>query len=189
MSSKQLDLTLFAGRYSDSNNANNDFEAVKSLRTRKIDLLEIFDAVLFRRNNRDIKVIDKIEKPTREGVYAGLGIGMDTALIAACFPAVAFSAGLLAASMAAGSALGGLLAHKYEGGIKNKNIQELGLLVNVDEFGLLAIVDSALADEIKEVITLADEMMVREYKVDKKEIADRATAIIEDAVGEKAEKE
>ena len=189
MSSKQLDLTLFAGKYTDSNRANNDFEAIKSLRTRKADFLEIFDAVLFRRNNRDIEVIDKIEKPTRDGVYTGLGIGADTALIAACFPGLGFSAALLAASMAAGSALGGLLAHKYEGGIKNKNIQELGLILKVDEFGLLTIVDSALADEINEVLTLADELIVREYKVDKKDIVDRATDIIEDAVREKAEKE
>ncbi len=79
----------FIGVYSDVNDAEADYDAVKELHT-EADLIDAYDAaVIERKDNGKVKIVKKHETPTRVGGVAGGGVGLATGLVIALFPAAA----------------------------------------------------------------------------------------------------
>ena len=93
----------FIGVYSDVDDAEADYDAVKELHT-EADLIDAYDAaVIERKDNGKVKIVKKHETPTRVGGVAGGGVGLATGLVIALFPAAAIGTGLLAATTAGGA--------------------------------------------------------------------------------------
>jgi uncharacterized membrane protein len=72
-------------------------------------------AVVERKDNGKVKIVEKHETPTGVGAAGGGTVGLATGLVIALFPAAAIGAGLLAATTGGGAALGALAGHAAAG--------------------------------------------------------------------------
>ena len=84
---------LYAGEYDSVEDAKADLEALKELH--REDIVGTYDAAVVTKNEEGkVKVVDKIEKPTQHGGWAGLAVGAALGLI---FPPGVLVTGLLGA--------------------------------------------------------------------------------------------
>ena len=88
MSDNQL--TLYAGEYESVDDAKADLEALKELH--REHFVGTYDAAVVTKNEEGkVEVVDKIEKPTEHGGWAGLAVGAALGLI---FPPSLLASGL-----------------------------------------------------------------------------------------------
>src|SRR3712207_9350237 len=97
---------LYAGEYENVEDAKADLEVLKELH--REHLVGTYDAAVITKNEEGkVEIVDKIEKPTQHGGWAGLAVGAAVGLI---FPSSVLVSGL------AGGGAGGLLGHPRGGG-------------------------------------------------------------------------
>jgi uncharacterized membrane protein len=97
-------LVVFAASYESQDDAIADYDAVHEYYT-SAGLIDTYDAaVITREDDGKVKVVKKHEQPTRQGAWAGLGVGL---VGGALFPAIALAGGLFVGG-AAGAGLGAL---------------------------------------------------------------------------------
>jgi uncharacterized membrane protein len=88
-------LVVFAASYTNQDDAIADYDAVHQMYT-SAGLIDTYDAaVISRHDDGQVKIVKKHEQPTRQGAWAGLGIGLVGGALVALFPAVALAGGLL----------------------------------------------------------------------------------------------
>ena len=102
---------MYAGEYQSVDDAKDDLEALKELHREK--LVGTYDAaVLTKTGEGKVEVVDKTEKPTQHGGWAGLAVG---AAIGVIFPPSVLVSGLV------GAGAGALIGH-LRGGMSNSDL-------------------------------------------------------------------
>src|SRR3712207_5419622 len=106
---------LYAGDYESLDDAKADLKALKELHREHV--VGTFDAaVITKGEDGKVKIVDKTEKPTQHGGWAGLAVG---AAIGVIFPPSILVSGL------AGAGAGALVGH-LRGGMSNSDLREIG---------------------------------------------------------------
>jgi uncharacterized membrane protein len=89
-----------------------------------------YDAAVVTKNEEGkVKVVDKIEKPTQHGGWAGLAVGAAIGLI---FPPSLLVSGL------AGAGAGALIGH-LRGGMSRDDVREVGKMLDESEAALIVV--------------------------------------------------
>jgi uncharacterized membrane protein len=71
---------MYAGEYESVDEAKADLKALKELH--REDLVGTYDAAVLTKNEKGkVKIVDKTEKPTQHGGWAGLAVGAAVGLI------------------------------------------------------------------------------------------------------------
>src|SRR5687767_14220350 len=117
---------LYAGEYESLEEAKADLETLKELHRKHV--VGTYDAAVVTKNEEGkIKIVDKIEKPTQHGGWAGLAVGAALGLI---FPPSVLVSGLL------GAGAGALIGH-LEGGMSRSDLKEVGEMLDASEAALI----------------------------------------------------
>jgi uncharacterized membrane protein len=145
--------TVLANQYEAEADALADYDAVRKLYT-ELGIIDTYDAaVLSRKADGKVKIVKRVEEPTRQGAAAGLVIGLATGAAVALFPAVGLAAGMLAGG-AIGASTGAMAGHVV-GGMKRSDLKELGELLDSGKSGLLVVAASDIEAKVDAVITRA----------------------------------
>jgi uncharacterized membrane protein len=152
-------LFLYAGEYDSVEDAKADLELLKDLHSEKF--VGTYDAAVLTKNEEGkVEIVDKIEKPTQHGGWAGLAVGAAIGLI---FPPSILVSGLV------GAGAGTLIGH-LRGGMSNSDLEELGEMLDRSEAGLIIVGEETIERGVDETIKHAKSEMKKEVRADTKEI-------------------
>ena len=102
--------TLIASQYALEEDALEDYDAVRAA-YEDLGIIDTYDAAVVTKGpDGKVRIVERIEEPTRHGAIAGLAVGLAVGALVALFPAVALGAGL-AIGGASGAALGATAGH------------------------------------------------------------------------------
>src|SRR5215211_1742481 len=150
---------LYAGEYDSVEDAKADLEALKELHREKF--VGTYDAAVVTKNEEGkVEVVDKTEKPTQHGGWAGLAVGAAIGLI---FPPSVLVGGLL------GAGTGALIGH-LRGGMSNSDLKEVGEMLDESEAALIVIGEETIERGVDEATRRAKKQMKKEVRADAKEI-------------------
>jgi uncharacterized membrane protein len=117
---------LYAGEYESVDEAKADLDVLKELHREHV--VGTYDAAVVTKNEEGkVKIVDKIEKPTQHGGWAGMAVGAAMGLI---FPPSILVGGLL------GAGAGALIGH-LEGGMSRSDVKEVGEMLDDSEAALI----------------------------------------------------
>jgi len=160
---------LFGAVYANSDAAETDYEAVKSLYY-DWELIDNFDAAIVqKRDDGKVKVLKKHEQPTRKGGWRGAGIGLATGAVIALFPAAAIGTGLLAATTAGGAVLGAVAGHA-SGGMSRSDLKDLGEHLDRGQSGLIVVAASDVSSKVEQALANAADVKSKQLKADQAEL-------------------
>ena len=152
-------LFLYAGEYESVDDAKADLEALKELHREHV--VGTYDAAVLTKNEEGKgEVVDKIEKPTQLGGWAGLAVGAAIGLI---FPPSVLVSGLV------GAGAGALIGH-LRGGMSNSDLEELGEMLDRNEAALIVVGEETIEQGVDETIKHAKKDMKKEVRADAKEM-------------------
>jgi uncharacterized membrane protein len=150
---------LYAGEYESVDDAKADLEELKELHHE--DLVGTYDAAVLTKNDEGkVEIVDKIEKPTQHGGWAGLAVGAAIGLI---FPPSVLVSGL------AGAGAGALIGH-LRGGMSNSDLKEVGEMLDESEAALIVIGEATIERGVEEATKRAKKEMKKEVRADAREI-------------------
>src|SRR5215210_2830277 len=130
---------LYAGEYESVEDAKADLETLKELH--REHLVGTYDAAVVTKNEEGkVKIVDKIEKPTQHGGWAGLAVGAAIGLI---FPPSLLVSGL------AGAGAGALIGH-LRGGMSRDDVKEIGEMLDESEAALIVVGEATIERAIEE---------------------------------------
>ena len=159
-------LFLYAGEYESVDEAKADLEELKELH--RDNFVGTYDAAVLTKNEEGkVKVVDKIEKPTQHGGWAGLAVGAAIGLI---FPPSVLVSGLV------GAGAGALIGH-LRGGMSNSDLKEVGEMLDESEAALIVVGEATIERGVDETIKHAKKEMKKEVRADAKEIERAIDAI------------
>src|SRR5215213_8292612 len=119
---------LYAGEYDTLDDAKADLELLKELHHEH--LVGTYDAAVLTKNDEGkVEIVDKIEKPTQHGGWAGMAVGAALGLI---FPPGILVGGLL------GAGAGALIGH-LEGGMSRSDVKDVGEMLENSEAALTVV--------------------------------------------------
>ena len=107
-----------------------------------------------------VEVVDKIEKPTEHGGWAGLAVGAALGLI---FPPSVLASGLV------GAGAGALVGH-LRGGMSNSDLKEVGEMLEESEAALIVVGEATIERGLDEAMEHAKKEMKKEVRTDAKEM-------------------
>jgi len=150
---------LYAGEYDDVDDAKADLEELKELHGEH--LVGTYDAAVITKNERGkVKIVDKTEKPTQHGGWAGLAAG---AAIGVIFPPSILVSGLV------GAGAGALIGH-LRGGMSNSDLKEVGEMLDDSEAALIVVGEATVERAVEEATRRAKKEMKKEVRADAKEM-------------------
>jgi uncharacterized membrane protein len=153
---------LYAGEYDSVEDAKADLEELKELHREHV--VGTYDAAVITKNEEGkVKIVDKIEKPTQHGGWAGLAVGAALGLI---FPPGVLVTGLL------GAGAGALIGH-LEGGMSRSDLKEVGEMLDESEAALIVVGEATIERAVEEATRRAKREMKKEVRADAREM-DRA---------------
>ena len=153
---------LYVGEYDSVEDAKADLEELKELH--REDVVGTYDAAVITKNEEGkVKIVDKIEKPTQHGGWAGLAVGAALGLI---FPPGVLVTGLL------GAGAGALIGH-LEGGMSRSDLKEIGDSLDRSEAALIVVGEATIERAVEEATRRAKREMKKEVRADAREM-DRA---------------
>jgi uncharacterized membrane protein len=159
----------YVGVYNDVEAAKGDYEAVKALHV-EAGLIDAYDAaVVERRDDGKTKIVAKHETPTRVGGVLGGGVGLATGLVVVLFPFAAIGGGIVAATTAAGAALGAVAGHAAAG-MSRSDLKELGEHLDAGQAGLVVVAVSDMGAKVEHAMKQAAKVEAKELKADTDEI-------------------
>jgi uncharacterized membrane protein len=170
-------LVVFAASYENQDDAVADYEAVHEY-YKSAGLIDTYDAaVITREDDGKVKVVKKHEQPTRQGGWAGLGVGLVGGALVALFPAIALAGGLLVGG-SAGAGLGALAGH-VAGGMSRSDLKDLGELLDEGQSGLVVIAATDMEAHVEAELKRAAKVTKKQLRADEKQLEkeiDAATA-------------
>jgi uncharacterized membrane protein len=90
--------TLIASQYALEEDALEDYDAVRAA-YEDLGIIDTYDAAVVTKGpDGKVRIVERIEEPTRHGAIAGLAVGLAVGALVALFPAVALGAGLASAA-------------------------------------------------------------------------------------------
>ncbi len=150
---------LYAGEYDSVEDAKADLEALKELHRGHV--VGTYDAAVVTKDDEGkVKIVDKIEKPTQHGGWAGLAVGAAIGLI---FPPGVLVTGLM------GAGAGALIGH-LEGGMSRSDVKEIGEMLDDSESALIVVGEATIERAVDEEIKRAKREMKKEVRADSKEM-------------------
>jgi uncharacterized membrane protein len=153
---------LYAGEYENVDDAKADLEVLKELHREHV--VGTYDAAVVTKNEEGkVKIVDKIEKPTQHGGWAGMAVGAAIGLI---FPPSILVGGLL------GAGAGALIGH-LEGGMSRSDVKEVGEMLEDSEAALIVVGEATLERAVDDATKRAKKQMKKEIRADARE-RDRA---------------
>ena len=150
---------LYMGEYESVDDAKADLEELKELH--REDVVGTYDAAVLTKNEEGkVKVVDKIEKPTQHGGWAGLAVGAAIGLI---FPPSILVSGLV------GAGAGALIGH-LRGGMSDSDLKEVGEALENSEAALIVVGEATLDRAVEEATRRAKKEMKKEIRADAREM-------------------
>ena len=150
---------IYAGEYDDVEDAKADLEALKELH--REDVVGTYDAAVVTKNEEGkVKIVDKIEKPTQHGGWAGAAVGAALGLI---FPPGILLSGLI------GAGAGALIGH-LEGGMSREDVREVGELLDNSEAALIVVGEATIERAVDEATERAKRELKKEVRADAREM-------------------
>jgi uncharacterized membrane protein len=150
---------LFAGEYESVEDAKADLDTLKELHREHI--VGTYDAAVVTKNEEGkVKIVDKIEKPTQHGGWAGMAVGAAIGLI---FPPSILVGGLL------GAGAGALIGH-LEGGMSRQDVKEVGEMLDDSEAALIVVGEATVERAVDEATKRAKKQLKKEVGADAKEL-------------------
>ena len=150
---------LYVGEYDSVEDAKADLEELKELH--REDVVGTYDAAVITKNEEGkVKIVDKIEKPTQHGGWAGLAVGAALGLI---FPPSVLVSGLL------GAGAGALIGH-LEGGMSRSDLKEIGEMLDASEAALIVVGEASIERGVDEAIKHAKKELKKEVRADAREM-------------------
>src|SRR3712207_2614274 len=146
---------LYAGEYDSVEDAKADLEALKELH--REEFVGTYDAAVVTKNEEGkVEVVDKIEKPTQHGGWAGLAVGAALGLI---FPPSVLVSGMV------GAGAGALIGH-LEGGMSRSDLREIGETLEKSEAALIVVGEATIERAVEEATKRAKRAMKKEVRAD-----------------------
>jgi uncharacterized membrane protein len=150
---------LYAGEYESVDDAKADLKALKELH--REHAVGTYDAAVVTKNEAGkVKVVDKIEKPTQHGGWAGLAVGAAIGLI---FPPSILVSGL------AGAGAGALIGH-LRGGMSRDDLKEIGEMLDESEAALIVVGEATIERAVEEATERAKKAMKKQVEADAREM-------------------
>src|SRR5215204_1768940 len=150
---------MYVGDYESVDDAKADLEALRELHSEHV--VGTYDAaVLTKDEEGNVKIVDKIEKPTQHGGWAGLAVGAAVGLI---FPPSILVSGLV------GAGAGALIGH-LRGGMSNSDLKEVGEMLDDSEAALIVVGEATIERAVEEATKRAKKEMKKEVRADAKEL-------------------
>jgi len=150
---------LFVGDYDSVDEAKADLEELKQLHREHV--VGTYDAAVLTKNvEGKVEIVDKIEKPTQHGGWAGLAVGAALGLI---FPPSVLVSGLV------GAGAGALIGH-LQGGMSRSDLKEVGETLEESEAALIVVGEATIERAVDEATRRAKKAMKKEVRADAKEI-------------------
>ena len=164
-------LLVIAATYDDVAAAQADYDAVKAVYY-EIKASSAFDAaVIEREKDGKVRIVSKHEQPTRHEAGHGFRWGLAAGAVAALFPPVGI-AGALAVGGAGGAGIGAVAGH-MAGGMRRRDLTELGELLDEGSAGLIVIYATNMADQVEANLKAANRMISKETDLAAEEIAEQ----------------
>jgi uncharacterized membrane protein len=165
MSDKDM-LIVLAASYDSVADAEVDYEAVKALYY-NAGVGHDFDAAVLERGvDGKVKVADKHEQSTRHGAWKGLAIGA----LAAILPGIGLGVGA-----AVGAGIGAVTGH-IKGGMNDKDLKELGAVLDKGQAGLIVLYATNMADQVAASIKAENRFVSDEIDANADELAKQLKA-------------
>ena len=150
---------LYVGEYESVDDAKADLDALKELHREHV--VGTYDAAVVTKNeDGKVKIVDKIEKPTQHGGWAGLAVGAAIGLI---FPPSLLVSGL------AGAGAGALIGH-LRGGMSRDDVEEIGEMLDESEAALIVVGEATIERAIEEETKRAKKSMKKQVEAEAKEM-------------------
>jgi uncharacterized membrane protein len=146
---------LYVGDYESVNVAMADLEELKQLHREHV--VGTYDAaVLTKDEEGKVKIVDKTEKPTQHGGWAGLAVGL-------IFPPSILVGGLV------GAGAGALIGHLH-GGMSRSDLKEIGEMLDESDAALIVVGEATIERAVEEATRRAKKEMKKEVRADAKEM-------------------
>jgi len=150
---------MYVGEYESVEDAKADLEALKELHREHV--VGTYDAAVLSKNEEGkVEIVDKIEKPTQHGGWAGLAVGAAIGLI---FPPSILVSGLV------GAGAGALIGH-LRGGMSRSDLEEIGEALDESEAALIVVGEATIERAVDEATKRAKKAMKKQVQADAKEI-------------------
>ena len=150
---------LYAGEYESVEDAKADLELLKDLHSEKF--VGTYDAAVLTKNEEGkVEIVDKIEKPTQHGGWAGLAVGAAIGLI---FPPSVLVSGLV------GAGAGAIIGH-LRGGMSRSDLKEIGAMLEESEAALIVVGEATIERGVDEATRRAKKVLKQQVRADAKEI-------------------
>jgi uncharacterized membrane protein len=150
---------MYVGYYESVDDAKADLEALRELHSEHV--VGTYDAaVLTKDDEGNVKIVDKIEKPTQHGGWAGLAVGAAVGLI---FPPSILVSGLV------GAGAGALIGHLH-GGMSRSDLKEIGEMLDESDAALIVVGETTIERAVEEATRRAKKEMKKEVRADAKEL-------------------
>jgi uncharacterized membrane protein len=150
---------LYVGEYDSVDDAKADLEELKELH--REDVVGTYDAAVITKNEEGkVKIVDKIEKPTQHGGWAGLAVGAALGLI---FPPSILVSGLV------GAGAGALIGH-LRGGMSRSDLKEVGESLERSEAALIVVGEATIERAVEEATRRAKKEMKKQVRADAREM-------------------
>src|SRR5215212_2180711 len=146
---------LYAAEYDDVDDAKADLEELKELHREHV--VGTYDAAVLTKNEKGkVKIVDKTEKPTQHGGWAGLAAGAAIGLI---FPPPILVSGLVGAG--AGAPIGHL-----RGGMSDSDLKEIGEMRDESEAALIVVGEATVERAVEDATKRAKKELKKEIRAD-----------------------
>jgi uncharacterized membrane protein len=150
---------LYAGEYENVEDAKADLETLKEIHREHV--VGTYDAAVITKNeDGKVEIVDKIEKPTQHGGWAGMAVGAAMGLI---FPPGILVGGLL------GAGAGALIGH-LEGGMSRQDVKEVGEMLDDSEAALIVVGEETLERAVEDATKRAKRDLKKEIRADAREM-------------------
>ena len=150
---------MYVGDYESIDDAKADLAELKQLHREHV--VGTFDAAVLTKDEKGkVKVVEKIEKPTQHGGWAGLAVGAAVGLI---FPPSLLVSGL------AGAGAGALIGH-LEGGMSRSDLKEIGEMLDESDAALIVVGEATIERAVEEETKRAKKEMKKEVRSDAREM-------------------
>lgn len=156
--------TLFAAQYAAEEDALEDYDAVRSA-YEDLGIIDTYDAAVMSKDpDGKVRIVKRVEEPTRQGAVAGLAVGLAVGALVALFPAVALGAGLAVAGVG-GAAIGATAGH-IAGGMSRSDLEDLGDLLDAGTSGLVVVAAADVEDRVEAEITHGKDILKKQVQLD-----------------------
>src|SRR5512132_3044015 len=146
--------TLIASQYALEEDALDDYDAVRAA-YEELGVIDTYDAAVVTKDPKGkVKIVKKVEEPTRQGALGGLAVGL----------AVAIGAGL-AVGGAAGAAIGATAGH-VAAGMSRSDLKDLGELLDAGTSGLIVVAATDVEGRVEAAIQRGKDIVKKQVQID-----------------------